>query len=197
MLRIGDAIDFRTYFNGDYSDAIRIHTESPPPPTKERSCTNLPLNLWSGSLILCDVVDFMDTFETYLPDMVVTMCSKPPQFPKQNLDGRWLHRDFSGYDLENYNALGTIVVDVMDALMNGKQVLLHCLHGQDRTGIAGLALVRLANSLATESEVKSMMCRGRPDRESYWYANGLMAEHGQYHRIATRLIQQLDDYIHV
>ncbi|MBT5025742.1 MAG: hypothetical protein HON05_03145 [Euryarchaeota archaeon] len=192
ILRVGDANDFRTYYDGDYADAQHIFEVSPPPSVKELSCTNQPIDLWSGNLILCGVEDFMDTFETYLPEVVVTMCSSPPHFPKLNSEGRWLHRDFSGYDLENYNVLGTIVVDVMAALNSGKQVLLHCLHGQDRTGIIGLALVRLANSSATESEVRSIMCRGRPNRESYWYANGLMAEQGQYHRIAKKLIQLLD-----
>ena len=72
-------------------------------------------------------------------------------------------------------------------------VLIHCLEGQDRTGILGLCLLRYFNPNLTFNDVKEKMAMARPAREIYWFrAPGFMSETGEYYRYSTRVLDQFE-----
>ena len=135
------------------------------------------------------MADFQSTFNQIAPDVVVTMCSKPPKIKTPKKNGEWLHRDFNGYDLKNFEIIGSIVQDVRQRLKKGKTVLIHCLDGQDRTGIVGFTLIRLFNPSASFKVLKEIISKGRPARVNYWFSrHGLMIESSEYN-LSTQILQ--------
>ena len=131
--------------------------------------TNRKIPVFNGHLVLADVNDFEDTFNQHLPDMVISMSSKPPAFPEVAHQGEWLFRNFGGYDLKNMDAMGAIANEAIGALQEGKTVLIHCLHGQDRTGIIGAALLYAGHERDMDYYLDSIMIRARPIRAEYWF----------------------------
>ena len=132
---------FRNYATGTFELAQVTYSCDPPGAVIPQDSTNWTIPLFNGELVMADVHDFQATFNRYQPDVVITMSSKPPAFPEVAYEGEWLFRNFGGYDLLNMDAMGTIANEAIDALQQGKTVLIHCLHGQDRTGIIAAALI--------------------------------------------------------
>lgn len=186
---------FRTYRNSNFLEGSDIYIKTPPEYEFFIEGTNTSMSLWDGELILCDVRDFPSTFKQFQPDSVFTMCSKPPKFENTNKDGCWFHRDFRGYDdIENYDVLGCVVVEVMNDLKNGKRVLLHCLEGQDRTGIVGLTLIRLFHPEKSFREYTKILSNARPARIDYWFKiQGMLSEASLYNNISNRLAMHILD----
>ena len=180
---------YRNYSTTDYISAIELYKRNPPPERVAEVSQNSKIPLWSGQLVLCGVADFQSTFNQIAPDVVVTMCSKPPKIKTPKKNGEWLHRDFSGYDLKNFELIGSIVQDVRQRLKEGKTVLIHCLDGQDRTGIVGFTLIRLFNPGASFKVLKEIISKGRPARVDYWFnRQGLMIESSEYN-LSTQILQ--------
>jgi predicted NAD-dependent protein-ADP-ribosyltransferase YbiA (DUF1768 family) len=179
---------FRHWATGTFELAEVTHMFDPPPKVKPEESQNYPIYIFGGRLIMADVSDFQSTFEQFLPDTVVTMCSKPPSFPDTVYEGKWMHRDFNGHDLHNMEVMGTIVNETILELQQGKTVLIHCLHGQDRTGIIGAALtIAGREECQTESRLRRYMIGARPKKHKYWYGEyGVMHKNG-YHRTAWLL----------
>lgn len=183
---------YRNYDTTDYDSAMRLYKRNPPPVRVPEVSENTKLSLWSGYLVMCGVADFQSTFNQNEPDVVVTMCSKPPniQTPKKN--GEWLHRDFSGYDLRNFELIGSIVQDIRQRLEEGKTVLIHCLDGQDRTGLVGFTLIRLFNPGLSFRDLKNIISKARPARVNYWFnKERLLIETSEYNLSA----QILEDHL--
>lgn len=189
MIILPNEKSFRTYNSGDYQFARQLHLNDPPPQANGETHQNKSLKLWNGHLYMADVNDFRSTFVSSAPDVVITMCSKPPEFPSNVSGGLWLHRDFSGYELENYGATGTIVLEAREALIEGKTVLIHCLEGQDRTGVVGLCLLRMSQTTLEYDGIVDAMSNARPKRVNYWFNSPLhmLKNRGYYHRISTKL----------
>ena len=137
---------------------------------------------------MADVHDFQATFNRHLPDVVITMSSKPPAFPEVAYEGEWLFRNFGGYDLLNMDAMGTIANEAIDALQQGKTVLIHCLHGQDRTGIVAAALIYTGyDHPEIDDRLEIIMAKARIKKDGYWFGpNGAFNRFG-YQRIARHL----------
>ena len=177
---------FRRFTTGDFELGQQMHDADPPPQVNPMESTNQKIPVFNGHLVLADVNDFEDTFNQHLPDMVISMSSKPPGFPEIAHEGEWLFRNFGGYDLKNMDAMGAIANEAIDALQEGKTVLIHCLHGQDRTGIIGAALLYAGHERDMNYYLDSIMIRARPVRAEYWFGlKGMM--NNQYQRTARLL----------
>ena len=137
---------------------------------------------------MADVHDFQATFNRHQPDVLITMSSKPPAFPEVAYEGEWLFRNFGGYDLLNMDAMGTIANEAIDALQLGKTVLIHCLHGQDRTGIIAAALIYAGyDHPDIDDRLEIIMTKARIKKDGYWFGpNGAMREY-DYQRRAKML----------
>jgi len=87
--------------------------------------------------------------------------------------------------LLNMDAIGTIANEAIDALQLGKTVLIHCLHGQDRTGIIAAALIYAGyDHPDIDDRLDIIMTKARIKKEGYWFGpNGAFNRHG-YRRIA-------------
>ena len=160
---------FRRFTTGDFELGQQMYDADPPPQVTPMESTNRKIAIFNGHLVLADVNDFEDTFNQHLPDMVISMSSKPPAFPEVAHQGEWLFRNFGGYDLKNMDAMGAIANEAIDALQEGKTVLIHCLHGQDRTGIIGAALLYAGHERDMDYYLDSIMIRARPIRAEYWF----------------------------
>ena len=172
---------FRRFTTGDFELGQQMHDADPPPQVTPMESTNRKITIFNGHLVLADVNDFEDTFNQHLPDMVISMSSKPPAFPEVAHQGEWLFRNFGGYDLKNMDAMGAIANEAIDALQEGKTVLIHCLHGQDRTGIIGAALLYAGHERDMDYYLDSIMIRARPVRADYWFGlNGMMNNEYQH-----------------
>ncbi|MGB1955262.1 MAG: hypothetical protein ACPHUK_06645, partial [Candidatus Poseidoniaceae archaeon] len=58
---------------------------------------------------------------------------------------------------------------------------IHCLHGQDRTGIIGAALLYAGHERDMDYYLDSIMIRARPIRADYWFGlNGRMNNEYQH-----------------
>ena len=155
---------FRAVDEGNFEYARHLYAQDPPPVDEGLISENTPLEFWNGKLILAGVHDFTSTFEQYKPDVVVTMCSKPPRFPENAEGGEWLLRSFSGYDLNNYEVFGIIISEIVDRLQRGLKVLVHCIDGQDRTGIVAMTLTNIFRQDLSFDDKKSLLSEARPAR---------------------------------
>ena len=181
---------FRDIDDGDFEYARKVYEEDPPEMDEGFECENAPMDIGGGKLILAGVHDFNSTFQKYRPDVVVTMCSKPPRFPADAKGGEWLLRSFSGYDLKNYEVFGIIISEIAERLARGLTVLVHCIDGQDRTGIVAMTLVNIFNDDSGFTEKKLLLSYARPARIGYWFGrNGIMGPSSDYYRTAEILAE--------
>lgn len=184
---------FRAVDEGNFEYARHLYAQDPPPVDEGLISKNTPLEFWNGKLILAGVHDFTSTFEQHKPDVVVTMCSKPPRFPDNAEGGEWLLRSFSGYDLNNYEVFGIIISEIVDRLQRGLKVLVHCIDGQDRTGIVAMALTNIFRHDLSFDEKKSLLSKARPARMDYWFAkHGVMNLSSEYYRTAKNLADTMN-----
>ena len=184
---------FRAVDEGNFEYARHLYAQDPPPVDEGLISENTPLEFWNGKLILAGVHDFTSTFEQYKPDVVVTMCSKPPRFPDNAEGGEWLLRSFSGYDLNNYEVFGIIISEIVDRLQRGLKVLVHCIDGQDRTGIVAMTLTNIFRQDLSFDDKKSLLSEARPARMDYWFAkHGVMNLSSQYYRTAKNLADTMN-----
>ena len=123
---------------------------------------NTPIKLGEGSLTMCGVDDFRDTLRK--EHTVVTLCRYLPKWSKVDKNERH-HYYFRAFNEDP--AIWTHAVQiVMDAIAEGKDVLLHCVHGRDRTG--GVAYVVLRLQGYTHEEAHAKMVEVRPSQEEAW-----------------------------
>jgi len=94
-----------------------------------------------STLTMCDLEDFRDTLEP--KHTVVTLCRYPPRFIDSDKQERH-HYYFRAHsdDPNIWQHASELVLRLLD---EGKDVLLHCVHGRDRTG--GVAYIVLRTLL--------------------------------------------------
>ena len=179
---------FRNHATGTFELAQVTYSCNPPSAVIPQDSTNYAISLFNGELVMADVHDFQATFNRYQPDVVITMSSKPPALPEVAYEGEWLFRNFGGYDLLNMDAMGTIANEAIDALQLGKTVLIHCLHGQDRTGIIAAALIYAGyDHPDIDDRLEIIMTKARIKKDGYWFGpNGAMRGY-DYQRRAKML----------
>jgi len=123
---------------------------------------NTPIKLGEGSLTMCDINDFRDTLRK--EHTVVTLCRFPPTWSvvaKQERE----HYYFRSF--HDDSGIWTHAVQiVMDAIAEGKDVLLHCVSGRGRTGGVACAVLRL-HAYAHDQAYLAMV-DARPSQESAW-----------------------------
>ena len=100
---------------------------------------------------------------------------------------------FSGYDLNNYEVFGIIISEIVDRLQRGLKVLVHCIDGQDRTGIVAMTLTNIFRQDLSFDDKKSLLSEARPARMDYWFAkHGVMNLSSQYYRTAKNLADTMN-----
>ena len=123
---------------------------------------NTPIKLGEGSLTMCGIDDFRDTLRK--EHTVVTLCRFPPKWSMVDKNERH-HYYFRAHNKDP--AIWTHAVQiVMNAIAEGKDVLLHCVHGRDRTGGVGYAVLRLHDYEHDQAHLA--MVDARPSQEAEW-----------------------------
>ena len=123
---------------------------------------NTPIKLGKGSLTMCDINDFRDTLRK--EHTVVTLCRYTPRWSMADKNERH-HYYFRAHNKDPAIWSHAIQI-VMDAIAEGKDVLLHCVHGRDRTGGVGYAVLRLHDY--EHDQAHFAMAEARPCMASMW-----------------------------
>ena len=123
---------------------------------------NTPIKLGEGSLTMCDINDFRDTLRK--EHTVVTLCRYTPKWSSVDKNERH-HYYFRAHNKDPAIWSHAIQI-VMDAIAEGKDVLLHCVHGRDRTGGVGYAVLRLHDY--EHDQAHFAMAEARPCMASKW-----------------------------
>ena len=147
--------------------------------------TNTPIQVGNGTLTMCGLNDFMETVEgidfNEGNPAVVTLCDRP-------------HREYHGETychylsykkftpLANWTAAAQKVMKLLD---EGRDVLLHCIHGRDRTGT--IAYVVLRCSYPHKYTLKKMY-EARPSMKRQW--SSLMKERQSFHDVLLKSLNQ-------
>ena len=116
---------------------------------------NTPIKVSNGSLTMCGLNDFRDTLKAH--HTVVTLCRYPPKFIDSDKHERH-HYYFRAKNTtpEIWAHAVDLVIDLLDT---GKDVLLHCVHGRDRTGGVAYVVLRLLGNDVGETISKMMVAR--------------------------------------
>ena len=124
---------------------------------------NKPIKVSNGSLTMCGLSDFRDTLQSN--HTIVTLCRYPPKF----IDSDKHERHHYYFRAKNSTPeVWAHAVDLVAGLLeDGKHVLLHCVHGRDRTGGVAYAVLRLLANL-DDQEVRAKMVRLRPSMAIPW-----------------------------
>lgn len=123
---------------------------------------NSSITIKNGSLTMCDIWDFRDTLQR--EHTVFTLCKYPPNFIYSDKQERY-HFYFRAHD-EGTKAWVIAVRVIEDLLNEGKDVLLHCVHGRDRTG--GVAYVIFRRTGLSHDETTELMKEIRPLMTEAW-----------------------------
>lgn len=120
---------------------------------------NTPITFANGSsLTMCDLEDFRDTLKP--THTVVTLCRFPPRFIDSDKQERH-HYYFRAHnnDPHIWQHASELVLDLLN---KGKHVLLHCVHGRDRTGGVGFIVLNHMFPTKQSGEILKMMGKARP-----------------------------------
>tara|TARA_R100001198_G_C5217845_1_gene200994 strand:+ start:88 stop:573 length:486 start_codon:yes stop_codon:yes gene_type:complete len=160
--------------------------------------TNAPIQVGNGTLTMCGLNDFMETMEmvkemTHDP-AVVTLCDKPHrQWHGETYCHYLSYKKFT--PIEHWTAAAQKVMKLLD---EGRDVVLHCIHGRDRTGTIAYVVLRhlgysisyntaYGNNHRDHDSVLEMMYEARPSRVREWKT--LMKERQTFH---DALLKTLD-----
>ena len=160
--------------------------------------TNTPIQVGNGTLTMCGLNDFMETMEmvkemTHDP-AVVTLCDKPHrQWHGETYCHYLSYKKFT--PIEHWTAAAQ---KVRKLLVEGRDVVLHCIHGRDRTGTIAYVVLRhlgysisyntaYGNNHRDHDSVLEMMYEARPSRVREWKT--LMKERQTFH---DALLKTLD-----
>ena len=142
---------------------------------------NTPIKVGGGTLTMCDINDFRDTLRK--EHTVVTLCRYPPNWSSSDKNERH-HYYFRAHNSDP--AIWCHAVNlVMGLLKEGKDVLLHCVHGRDRTGGVAYVVLRL-HDYDHDTAYKTMV-EARPSQEMAW-ATKLVYRQPLYRKI-------IDEYL--
>jgi len=151
--------------------------------------TNTPIQLGNGTLTMCGLNDFMETIKIFHePEnvAVVTLCDKPHrQWHGETYCHYLSYKKFT--PLENWTAAAR---KVLKLLKQGRNVVLHCIHGRDRTGtIAYVVLRHLDDNVLNRNShdwVLATMYEARPSMKRQW--SSLMKERQSFHDVLLKTL---------
>tara|TARA_R100000808_G_scaffold9858_1_gene26743 strand:+ start:1287 stop:1790 length:504 start_codon:yes stop_codon:yes gene_type:complete len=166
---------------------------------------NTPIEVGNGTLTMCGLNDFMETVEGIDNPAVVTLCDKPHrQWHGETYCHYLSYKKFT--PLANWTAAAQKVMKLLD---EGRDVVLHCIHGRDRTGTIAYVVMRhleeikhsgfeelgkLFNGMTYEeyemlphSKTLTAMYEARPSMKRQWQT--LMNERLSFH---LQLLKSLD-----
>jgi rhodanese-related sulfurtransferase len=146
---------------------------------------NKRLDMVNGSLTLCGVDDFRDTLKK--EHTVVTLCRYKPKWTSTDSNER--HHYYFRAKNSTPEIWAHAVDLVIDLLDTGKDVLLHCVHGRDRTGGVAYVVLRLLANL-NDKEVRAKMAELRPSMAIPW-KDILPKNKELYDSIARELIHNM------
>jgi len=152
-------------------------------------CMNTPIELHVGTLTMCDVKDFRDTLKPN--HTVVTLCKYPPKYNES--DKNECYHYYFRYHNADSEVWATAALIVLDLLIEGRDVLLHCVHGRDRTGGVAYAVLRLFGF--NHETVCTMMQGARPKMHDEW--NTILDERRETHEAAYNVACQMIDALPV
>ena len=141
-----------------------------------------------GSLTLCGVDDFRDTLKK--EHTVVTLCRYKPKWTSTDSNERH-HYYFRAHNTDP--AIWSHAVRlVVDLINEGKDVLLHCVHGRDRTGGVAYAVMKTLLPTWTHGTVCNvMMYHMRPAMTEEW--STILDERQEFY---NEILQELNnDYL--
>ena len=146
---------------------------------------NQSIKVSNGSLTMCGLNDFRDTLQPN--HTIVTLCRYPPRY----IDSDKHERHHYYFRAKNSTPeIWAHAVDlVIDLLDTGKDVLLHCVHGRDRTGGVAYVVLRLLANL-NDKEVRAKMAELRPSMAIPW-KDILPKNKELYDSIARELIHNM------
>lgn len=150
---------------------------------------NTPIELPVGTLTMCDVKDFRDTLKPN--HTVVTLCKYPPKYNES--DKNECYHYYFRYHNADSEVWATAALIVLDLLIEGRDVLLHCVHGRDRTGGVAYAVLRLFGF--NHETVCTMMQGARPKMHDEW--NTILDERRETHEAAYNVACQMIDALPV
>ena len=146
---------------------------------------NKSIKVSNGSLTMCGLDDFRDTLQPN--HTIVTLCRYPPKFI--NSDKHERHHYYFRAKNSTPEVWAHAVDLVIDLLDTGKDVLLHCVHGRDRTGGVAYVVLRLLANL-DDQEVRAKMVRLRPSMAIPW-SDILPKNKDLYNSIANEVIHNM------
>jgi len=146
---------------------------------------NTPIELPVGSLTMCDVKDFRDTLKRN--HTVVTLCKYPPTWHSSDDNDRY-HYYFRYYNADP-EVWATAALVVFDLIQQGRDVLLHCVHGKDRTGGVAYAALRLHGY--NHDDACDVMKEARPKMRKQWDA--ILEERKDIHEAAYEAAGEMID----
>jgi len=116
---------------------------------------NTPIKVSNGSLTMCGLNDFRDTLKAH--HTVVTLCRYPPKFIDSDKHERY-HYYFRAKNSspEIWAHAVELVMGLLDA---GEDVLLHCVHGRDRTGGVAYCILRMFGYDVGQTVARMMVAR--------------------------------------
>ena len=123
---------------------------------------NTPIELPGGTLTMCDVKDFRDTLKPN--HTVLTLCKYPPKYNES--DKNECYHYYFRYHNADPEVWAIPVLMVHDLIIEGHDVLLHCVHGRDRTGGVAYAVLRLFGF--NHETACTMMQGARPKMHDEW-----------------------------
>ncbi len=146
---------------------------------------NKSIKVSNGSLTMCGLSDFRDTLQPN--HTIVTLCRYPPKFIDSDKHER--HHYYFRAKNSTPEVWAHAVDLVIDLLDTGKDVLLHCVHGRDRTGGVAYVVLRLLANL-DDQEVRAKMVELRPSMAIPW-SDILPKNKDLYNSIANEVIHNM------
>jgi len=144
--------------------------------------SNTPITISNGTLTMCGLNDFMETVEGIDNPAVVTLCDKPHrQWHGETYCHYLSYKKFT--PIEHWTAAAQKVMKLLD---EGRDVVLHCIHGRDRTGT--IAYVVMRHRFGDPDYVLNTMYEARPSRVREW--KSLMKERQSFHDVLLKSLNQ-------
>tara|TARA_R100001443_G_C3361448_1_gene179128 strand:+ start:139 stop:579 length:441 start_codon:yes stop_codon:yes gene_type:complete len=144
--------------------------------------TNTPIQVSKGTLTMCGLNDFMETVEGMDNPAVVTLCDKPHrQWHGETYCHYLSYKKFT--PLEHWTAAAQKVMKLLD---EGRDVVLHCIHGRDRTGTIAYVVLRHLGKVTWGKHVLALMYEARPSMKRQW--SSLMKERQSFHDVLLKTL---------
>ena len=142
---------------------------------------NTSIAVRNGTLTMCGLNDFMETVEGMDNPAVVTLCDKPHrQWHGETYCHYLSYKKFT--PLANWTAAAQKVMKLLD---EGRDVVLHCIHGRDRTGTIAYVVLRGWGNIEHDTAIQ-MMYEARPSMKRQW--SSLMKERQSFHDVLLKTI---------